>query len=322
MQLADFNQHAGFEALPDSPLTMGDLVGRSFRAFRLRMPFFFQVFFWPCIISSASMTGVKVCAALWLESPTHSFDLFMKLCGAILASFAVLLFAQWELSLRSLAVVRLLMQVDDTYAQCLAYARKRKWAVLTVYNAAVFLPIVAVAVWAGCIIATCLLWQHSGFVLRALSVLAVCGEAALMTVSFAWAILATSLLFSVLACENLPFKALQKRTMELTMRYLWRGGSFFCLLGLALILVAVSLDMPIFVMSIFEAAVHGQNAAHATYQAPLYLEIASAIWECVLNIVLLGVALLADGLYYNDLRLRSEGLDILTKLGQLKAQLT
>jgi hypothetical protein len=97
--------------------------------------------------------------------------------------------------------------------------------------------------------------------------------------------------------------------------YLWRGGSFVVLLTFTLFAVTGALDLPLLVISLFDA---WRNNLASDFDPPMYLEILSAFVDGIVNIVLLSVAPIANALYYNDLLLRMEGRDIVMRLEKLE----
>ncbi len=96
---------------------------------------------------------------------------------------------------------------------------------------------------------------------------------------------------------------------------MWRGGSFVVLLGVTLFVVTGALDLPLLLASLFDA---WRNNFASDYDMPWYLEAFSAVVDCTINTVLLGVVPIANALYYNDLRLRVEGRDMILRLEKLE----
>ncbi len=231
--------------------------------------------------------------------------------------FATLAVAQCGLSIRSVAIVRLALGVDTDYKLASAYARRRIWGAVLIYNVAILLPLLVLLFWTILSIGFVYFFSHApGVQILSFVFFAIVGM--LSTCTVCWTLLYSALAFTVLACEDLKLGAVWKRTYDLTSRYLWRGGSFMVLLGVTLFAVTLAIDSPLLVISLLDAWRNNFSPALVTYKVPIYLQIMSAVWDSIINILLLGVALIADGLYYNDLCLRLEGRDILSRLADLE----
>lgn len=242
----------------------------------------------------------------------HVLAMLVCVCGLALA--------QWELSIRSVALVRFSLGSQSTYLLTYTYARRRKWAAVLIYNAAAISPVIVLVFWsalAGLFVYT----AHGRPVWQALSPVFFFFDGLALTLTVCWSLLFSALSFSVLSCEDVPLKVVFKRTYELCVRYLWRGGSYMVLLSITLFAFTLAVDLPLMTVSLVDSWQHGFSAERATYNAPIYLQVMGVIWDTVINILLVGIALVADGFYYNDLRLRMEGRDLLSRLDRLKLQL-
>lgn len=221
--------------------------------------------------------------------------------------------AQWELSIRSVTIVRVVLNLDQTYKSAIVYARRRQWAAMLLYSVAAIAPFIVLIFWGAISIFFAAISRYLPFS-QVLSFIffAIVGLA--FTCTLSWSLLSTALAFTVLAGEDESLSSICIRTFELMKNYMWRGGSFVVLLGLTMFAVTGALDLPVLIASLFDAWRNGVNA----YDTPLHMEVLSTFVDSVINIFLLGVAPVANALYYNDLRMRVEGRDILTRLEQLE----
>lgn len=244
------------------------------------------------------------------------YNLLFHLSGVLV--FVVLaMWGQFVLAVRSVAVIRVALGFNESYPKALEHANRMKWRIFWFYNLAVIIPFFVVGFWLTMSAATCLLF--SGVLSGALFLLypSLAIEGGSLTFSFAWSVLWTSLAYCILACEDLKMRQIFAKTNEMTRRYLWRGGSFVCLLCIALILVCVCLALPVLGLLVFEAKIGGPGAVSAF---TFIKELCEAVWFCMINILLMSVAFVAEGLYYRDVRLRMEGLDILKGLDDLESR--
>jgi hypothetical protein len=311
-----------FQAPPDIPLSLGDLVGRSFRTFREQFRFIVTTLLWPTILSTVSIAGIRWCLAHWLSTQLHDLQSVILHILALVLSLTMLCVAQWELALRSVAILRVVLGLDSDYAAANFYARRRKWVAVLVYNVAIFLPIIVLTFWTALSVLFVVNLSHQPFSqITSLVFFSLVGLAS--TCTLCWTLLCSALSFTILACEDLKFADVCVRTFELMRIYLWRGGSFIILLTLTLMAVTMALDLPMLAFSLFDAWRNNFSATDMqTYadKLPVYVLIMSGVWDSVINLVLLGVALIANGFYYQDLCLRLEGRDIQTRLEKLEAK--
>ncbi len=232
----------------------------------------------------------------------------LSLCLCLLAV------AQWELAVRSVTIIRVALGLDNDYKSANVYARHRQWAALLFYSAAGALPAMVVIFWfAVCGVFIALAQRLPVSQIIQFFFFAIIGLVFTCTVS--WSLLGSSLAFTVLSSEDKSLSVICVRTYELMKNYMWRGGSFVILLTVTLFAVTGALDLPIFVASLFDA---WRNGITAGYEMPLYMEVLSAFVDSIINILLLSIAPIANALYYNDLRMRVEGRDILMRLEKLE----
>jgi hypothetical protein len=135
-----------------------------------------------------------------------------------------------------------------------------------------------------------------------------------LTVSVALASLFGALSLAIIACEALPLAVCLKRAYYFFRERLLRGGSFICLMSVALLLVYVACFSPIFLMAIIENYTHADLGLASR---SVYVQFVEAILDTSFNIVSFGIGFTGYGLFYRDLRLRLEGQDLLSKIDNL-----
>ncbi len=247
---------------------------------------------------------------------THSYELQSIILHlvAILLCLSMLAVAQWELAIRSVSIVRVVLGLSEDYRSANVYARRRKWAAVLLYTIAAIAPAIVIAFWTALSIGFVMLSSHIPFVqVLSFFYFAIVGLASTCTVT--WSLLGSALAFTIVSSEDEKLKVVWQRTYELMRNYMWRGGSFVVLLGVTLFVVTGALDLPLLLASLFDA---WRNGFASDYDMPWYLEVLSAVVDCIINTVLLGVVPIANALYYNDLRLRVEGRDMIVRLEKLE----
>lgn len=233
---------------------------------------------------------------------------------AILLCLSMLAVAQWELAIRSVSIVRVVLGLSQDYKSANAYARRRKWSAVLLYTIGAIAPLLVILFWTALSIGFVTFSNHLPFVqVLSFFYFAIVGLA--FTCTVCWSLLGSGLAFTIVSCEDEQLKVVWQRTYELMRNYMWRGGSFVVLLAVTLFVVTGALDLPLLLASLFDA---WRNNFAADYDMPWYLEALSAVVDCIINTVLLAVVPIANALYYNDLRLRIEGRDIIVRLEKLE----
>jgi hypothetical protein len=303
-----------YNAPPDIPLSLGDLIGRSFRVFRDQFRLVWTAIAWPTILATLSVAGMRWSVVHFLTSHAYDLPSIILHSVALLLCLCLLGVAQWELAIRSVSIVRVVLAIDADYKSANPYARRRKWAALLLYSLAAVAPLIVLIFWTVLIVAFVVNSKGMPFAsLISFFFFAIVGL--LFTCTVSWSLLGSALSFTVLACEDCDLNTVFPRTYQLMKNYLWRGGSFVVLLTFTLFAVTGALDLPLLVISLFDA---WRNNLASDFDPPMYLEILSAFVDGIVNIVLLSVAPIANALYYNDLLLRMEGRDIVMRLEKLE----
>lgn len=257
---------------------------------------------------------MRWCILHFLSAHSYELQSIILHLVAILLCLCMLAVAQWELAIRSVSIVRVVLGLSEDYKSANAYARRRKWAAVLLYTIAAVAPLLVMLFWTALSVGFVFVTNHWPFVqVLSFFYFAIMGLAATCTVS--WSLLGSALSFTIVSSEDEKLNIVWQRTYELMRNYMWRGGSFVVLLCVTLFVVTGALDLPLLLASLFDA---WRNNFSADYDMPWYLEMLSAAVDCIINTLLLGVVPIANALYYNDLRLRVEGRDIILRLQKLE----
>jgi hypothetical protein len=138
-----------------------------------------------------------------------------------------------------------------------------------------------------------------------------------LTVSIALTSLYGSLLVSVTALEPLKMKQCLLRTWEFVRARPLRGGSFTCLIVIAVTALCVAIAAPLDILTVFEAFTRAKM--HLMTESPIYLQILQTFVDMILNIVSFAIMTTGYGLFYRDLRLRLEGDDLVKRLRSIES---
>ncbi|MBI4532524.1 MAG: hypothetical protein HY711_01145 [Candidatus Melainabacteria bacterium] len=308
-----------FDSPPQQPQSLGDLLGRAFRIYRRNIPLFFKVLLGPTVVSAVGALGLQWAATYGLTQTMLSSVLL--LATLVTVSLIILLGADWILVLRQLAFVRMANGFAQDYTSAYAYMNQRKWQVLVLSLMSGLIMICAMLAWILALILVVMLPKTTP-TFQVLSL----GGAILGVVGFAGStaliLVISCLAFSILACEQRSVWELIGRGWDLIFSDLWRSLAFSLLLLLAVTAISYPLSLPVMILTIIDMCRHGLAAEtlRESYTMPLYLMVINQVWESLIHMLLWPVIFLAYGLFYYDLRLRQEGLDVLQRLEGLERQ--
>jgi hypothetical protein len=309
-----------FEALPNRVMSLGDLVGLAFRCFRSNLGAYVKVLGWPAACASLASRLALLSVQDWTRIASSSQLAFEPFLVRMLLAFVCLIFwfvSTWKLSVGACALVRYILSMESDLKTSLDVMRGRSVPVLVAYNLALLPPLLAVAAWIGLSVAGMLIlpnkepWHFlaGGFFFGLIGF----G----LTVSIALTSLYGSLLVSVTALEPLKMKQCLLRTWEFVRARPLRGGSFTCLIVIAVTALCVAIAAPLDILTVFEAFTRAKM--HLMTESPIYLQILQTFVDMILNIVSFAIMTTGYGLFYRDLRLRLEGDDLVKRLRSIES---
>jgi hypothetical protein len=303
-----------FAPPPDQPQSVGDLVGRSFRIFRRNVPVFFKVLLGPTLITSVGSLGIQ-----WVPNygmTTKGAGLGIAAAVAVVSLF-ILAFGKWLLTLRQLAFVRMVTGFAPDYETAAKFVQQKKWNVLAIFCLAVISLFASGMGWG--ILMALVAFLGRGSVLAV--VLTVAGEilcVAGLFLTIAAVLMISYMILCVVACEETSLSDAISRGYSLVLGDFWRSCSFLLLLVTAVTSLLYPLSIPILLITFGDAIQHNVVSDLENYTVPLYVMVISQIWESLVNMMIWPVAFMACGLYYYDVRIRQEGLDISRRLDEFE----
>jgi hypothetical protein len=140
-------------------------------------------------------------------------------------------------------------------------------------------------------------------------------------VSLYFLLLWSSLMLCVLACEDVALVEIFKRAFVLTVHGLWRGCLFMGLLILTIILLQIASRLPLVIVGLIDMLGSGMPDFHAVasgrFQPSFFIEIIDLFWNSLVSVLVFAVGCTTYGIFYDDLRQRTEGADIIRKVEHL-----
>ena len=301
--------------LPHNPRSLGDLVGLAFRLLRAHWRLVIQRFLTPSIFMSVSIAGLEWCFVHWVQAQSMDVGWFAIHIVFAFALVIILIASQWEIALRSAALIRFVLIEDYNFDEGYEYARKKQWSILSVYAVSFLVPMAVCFFWFFLFGLTAFFGQ-SGFVGKLMCIPLGFLEGVFFVATFSFSMLYTALCFIVVSVKDPSIGGALLEGYRLSAAKLSRGLSFVCLLAVAIFLMMMVFYIPVAILGIWDAYVQGiMNET----EFPIWLRVLDATVGCVTNIISVGAALFGISAYYRDLKMRSYGEDILEAI-ELKSK--
>ena len=305
-----------FEAPPSNPQTVGDIIGRAFRVFRQNVPLLLREQILPCTVMAVGHVIIQFAATYGLKNPKDVGLLLMGLSG-FMVGMVISVGGLWLLTVRQFAFVRLANGLAQDYRQALKFAFAKKWTIIGLFLLSYFFCVGMVVVWGAEIILSAVLGAKlmpvaiGGILFGFLGLLVSIG---LLSVYYL-------LMTAALACEEQRWTTLMARVFHLLVHDIWRALGFAILLSLIISIFSWTLSLPVVALAIFELFRSGFPANHMDPSAamPFYCLVLSQFWQAIINMFLVPISFMSAGLFYRDLKVRQEGLDVEHNLNQLIA---
>ncbi len=260
------------------------------------------------------VTGIEWTVTHWMEAKALTAGTITVHAGLAGLCVVLLFFSQWLLAIKAAVYVRQALGYSATVQQAQEFGRKSKWLILCAYAAGFWQPVLALGIFAICGALTLVLAGTLTIppaILLIAVLLEFCMAVALGTVTTVY----TSVLFLVVACENCSFSTMWSRALELTQEYLWNGCIFITILCSSLFLVSLAWQLPLTILQFYQLTMGSSPEAS---QLPLYVRVIEVVWGTISTVYSMGVGLMASGMFYRDVRMRFEGLDVLDQLEVLR----
>lgn len=300
-----------------SPLSSGDIVGRAFRIFRANLGTIARILVLPTILLCIGKSLLVIAGASLTAASGFTASLAWAPAG--IAGFILAIFGGIMLYLRQLALVRYFTGFASSTLEAAAYMKKRWTSMIGISLATGTMIIMGAVVWTVLIGLSVPFLKNSGPPAIIASAIIAIGVLGFLTTLFYLSIVAT-LSMTGLAIEQGDISSIMSRAFALSGRSFFRSSGFLSLATLAISLIAYPLSLPIVLISFAYAVFHGVSTGDYTsaQTQPLALQVLTQTWETVVSMIVGPVYHFAFGLYYCDLKMRQEGLDIVRRLDEVE----
>ena len=271
----------------------------------------------PALAAAVGSNGAYFCFNHWVGIASKS----MLAVGPFAAHMAIILLGMviwfvgvWQLLLCCSAIIRSILGLDEDFRSSYKWVKKRSGAIFLAYNVILLPPLMSLLVW------TFVAFMFVSFLPSQDPQRVIVGSVGFgligfgMTVSVALSSLFGALLVAIIACEPLSFTDCVDRAIFFFRQRLLRGGSFICLMSMALVVVFVACYSPIFLIALAESYTHTDLGLASKSVLVRFLE---TVLDTGFNVISFGIGFTGYGLFYRDLRLRLEGADLLSKIDKL-----
>ena len=242
--------------------------------------------------------------------------------GGILTLFVggcVCLGAEFFLTLRQLALIRLYTGYADSFDEAYKFVGTKKFQLITSISGTYLLTATALFFWSVEIGICAALTSNKALIPITIPGLII-GLFGLV-ISLIIACFPLTLVIPGLAIESEPFTKLLGHAFRLGAKNMVRFVYFFIFFSLCLAIISSVLNIPSTVASLVEIGTSYLSAQGGATPTPnIYSQIFGSIWRSVSSLVLSPMAFLGCGLFYVDLRMRAEGLDIVHRLEGMEKQ--
>ena len=299
-----------------APSTVGDVVGQSFRLCRSQIKFLARIQLMPTIIELLGNLLIVVAAHniasgdtshIWQSLAILMPGLFLRLLG------------EFFLTVRHLAVIRWFTGFSSNYKEAYDFVWSRKFYLVFAVTAIYMMSTVAIVFW--CVVMGVSLVFVKVKAMAIVAVIGALGSVAAMFASLLICTLPLVLIAPAIACESSDFTTVMGDGLKLTFGSLFRTLFFSGLLLVTVYVIAAALDSaPIiltlveYIRAIITGGVHGIPKT-----VNLYTQIFASVWRSGSNMFISPLVFVACGLFYADLRMRFDGLDLSRTLDKLKS---
>jgi hypothetical protein len=263
----------------------------------------------------------KIISLLGINAFMHSNqgNVFL-VAGGVLTLFIggmVCLIAEFFLTLRQLALIRLYTGYADNFSDAYKFVGTKKLQLVTSIAGTYLLTGLALGFWSVEIGICAALTSNKALIAFTIPGLII-GLVGLI-VSMIVACFPLTLVIPGLAIESETYSKLLAHTFRLGTRNMVRFVWFFVFFSLCLALISSVLNIPSTIASLVELAASYMSAQGGAAPNPnLMSQIFGGVWRSVSSLVLSPMTFFGCGLFYVDLRMRAEGLDITHRLESLQ----
>jgi len=303
------------------PLSIGDIIGRAFRIFRVNILLIAQALILPTVLLCIGRIGFVLGLTYFIKGKAQP-EVMITWGAAGLAGLIILLIGGFVLYIRQLSLVRLFTGFAPSFSEAYQFVKGRIWAIFGLGLAYLAAIIASAIVWSIVMALSLPLFAIKGMVgaVAGMMFLLLAVSGGIFTIIYI-AIVA-HMTMSSMAIESDDLGTLITHSGALTARAFFRSFIFLIVTALSVSLIAYPLSLPLVVIIMANSLSQGIMAGgvHGASEVPIYIQVISQVWEQLISMVVGPITFICYGLYYCDLRMRQEGLDLIERVDSLELQ--
>lgn len=303
----------------EQPQGLCDLIGLAFRIWRSNLKLIFRSLLMPTIFFFASIGAVQWCI-IYGVSNNSDLPKIIATIGLGLVAVIVYLIALTWLAVQQLALVRLFTGFAPDWPRAIAFAKKKIWWLVGLFFISAMMSSVVMGIWI-CMLVLSGAVANTGAGGAALAAIGMLFSISGLFISIGLLILISMMGFSVVACEDTTFFGVIGQAFRWTFKHFGRVFCFGFIFYVIFSVVSMPVSLPVIAASVADMAYHQiQTGAPAAsdYKTSLPVMLFIQVWEGICSLLLRPLTVISFGLLYLDLRQRVDGIDMTSKLGELK----
>jgi hypothetical protein len=303
------------EAILKNPSSVGDLIGFAMRICRQQFVSLIRILLVPSIIELVGkivfLYGIHI-----LLSGNGKFPLMLQSGILIVVGLIISMIAEFFLTLRQLALVRLYGGFASDYADAYAFVSRKKFFILATLLGTNTVYSFVVMFW-------CFELGISIFFLKTKAVALVAAVFVFfgligLLISLILTGLPLCVMVPAVACENREFTTVVVNALKLAYSNIFRTMLFLVLLVVCIYGLSMVLNLPPLVVTFVEyAKIVMEQKGHEIPQPGFISQVFATFWRSCTQMLVSPMLFIACGFYYLDLRMRQEGLDLQLRLKDL-----
>lgn len=293
-------------------LSIGDLIGRAIRVYRINVIEWAKVLIWPTVAITLGR-GMVAAGAAGIGKDMSMQGIAMLVL--MLLGMGVTLIARWFLVVRILSFVRLSTGFAQNLTEAVAYTKKRMWSILGVIVLTISVAMAVVTLWLLEIVASIFLYN----VIVIPAIIGIVAGVIGIVVSLGFVFIAMEVALCAMACEQGSITTLISKAFAMCSKVVFRALGAGFMIWLTVFVLATPLWLPIWLVLGVDMVRLGPEAFTGN-SVPLHWNLLLSVWESLIDMVCAPISYLCYGFFYYDLRLRSEGVDLVQNLDALKSE--
>jgi hypothetical protein len=304
------------DAILRSPSSVGDLIGYAMRICRQQVLSLIRILLVPSIIELIGKIVLIYGLHILVASGVNKVPVIVQSCSLITVGLIISLAAEFFLTLRQLALVRLYGGFANTYDEAYRFVAAKKFFILAALLG-------TNSVYGFVFMFWCFELGFSAFFLKTKAVMLIAAGCLVfgiigLLVSLILVGLPLCVVIPAVACENREFTSVVMNAIKLVYTNIFRTIFFLILLIVCIYGLSTVLNLPPLVVTFIEyAKILMEKHQPAVPQIGFFSQVFASFWRSGTQMLISPMTFIACGFYYLDLRMRQEGFDLKLRLEEL-----